>query len=100
MFFAEVQAGRELTELAVRIEDALEPLGVLKETRPYTPHLTLARIRNQPLRALREHIANMKNQDFGTFEATAFHLYLSTPQPGGSGSVYTILATFPLGQQQ
>jgi 2'-5' RNA ligase len=95
MLFAGVQAGGELGELAKGIEDALEPLGVARESRPYTPHLTLARIGNKSVRDVREYIANMKNPDFGTFEAAGFHLYESTP--GGSGSVYTTLATFPLG---
>jgi len=97
MLFVDVQAGPELSNLARQIEDALVPLGVAREDRPYTPHITLARIGNNSIRAVREHIANMKNLDFGTFQATEFHLYLSTPRSGGSGSVYKALATFPLG---
>ncbi len=97
MLFAGVQAGPALQELARRIEEALVPLGVAREARPYTPHLTLARIGNKSVRAVREHIAKMKNLDFGTFLVSEFHLYLSTPRPGGSGSIYRMLATFPLG---
>ncbi len=97
MLFACVQAEPQLAELARRTEDALVPLGIARETRPYTPHLTLARIGNKSVRAVREHIAKMKNLDFGTFQVTEFHLYLSTPRPGGSGSEYRALAAFPLG---
>jgi 2'-5' RNA ligase len=104
MLFAGVQAGEGLGDLARQIDDALVPLGVAREERAYTPHVTLARIGNKSVRAVREHIANMKNLDFGTFQATEFHLYLSTHSsgrsgPGGSGSIYKALATFPLGSR-
>jgi 2'-5' RNA ligase len=90
--FAGVQAGPELAQLAARIDEALRPLGVAHENRPYSPHLTLARIKNENIRELREHIAHMTNFDFGTFQASEFHLYLSKTDP--SGSIYTQLATY------
>lgn len=93
-FFAGVQAGVELAALAQRIDEAVAPLGVKREDRPYTPHLTLARIRNENMRQVREHIAKMTNLDFGTFQVSEFHLYLSRP-----GSLYTKLVTFPLGSR-
>ena len=91
MLFAGVHAGRELPALASQVEESLEPLGVAREQRTYRPHITLARIGDKPVHAVREHIANMKNSDFGTFPVSEFHLYSSR-----SGS-YEILATFPLG---
>jgi len=103
MLFAGVLAGEELGDLARQIEDALVPLGLARDERAYTPHVTLARIGahigKNSIRAVREHIANMKNLDFGTFQAAEFHLYQSTPRAGGSGSIYKALATFPLGSQ-
>jgi 2'-5' RNA ligase len=93
-FFAGVEAGPGLAELAHAIEEALRPLGVAKEHRPYSPHLTLARIKNEDIRKLREHIAKMTNFDFGTFQVSEFHLYLS--KTGPNGSIYTPLATYPL----
>ncbi len=99
MLFAEVHAGPELATLASQVEEALEPLGVAREQRAYTPHITLARIGDKPVHAVREHIANMKNPEFGTFQVTEFHLYSSRPRTGGSGSVYEILTSFPLGSR-
>jgi 2'-5' RNA ligase len=93
-FFAGVHAGTELGALAHSIDEALATLGCPREPRPYTPHLTLARIKGEDIRSLREHIASMINLHFGTFEATDFHLYLS--RPGSRGSAYTILSSFPL----
>jgi RNA 2',3'-cyclic 3'-phosphodiesterase len=99
MLFAEVHAGPELATLARQVEESLEPLGVAREQRAYTPHITLARIGDKPLGGVREHIANMKNPEFGTFQVAEFHLYSSRPRAGGSGSVYEILTSFQLGSQ-
>jgi RNA 2',3'-cyclic 3'-phosphodiesterase len=91
MLFAGVHGGPELVTLATRMEYSLESLGVVREQRRYTPHVTLARVRGKSVSTVREHIANMQNLDFGTFPVYEFHLYSSQ-----SGS-YEILATFPLG---
>ena len=95
VLFAGVQAGPALAELARSIDEALLPLGCAREDRPYSPHLTLAKIKNENIRDLREHIAStMTNTDFGSFDAVDFHLYLS--KPGARGSVYSKLASYPL----
>lgn len=92
--FAAVSSGPELGDLAHRIDGALLPLGIAKEDRPYSPHLTLAKIKHENIQDLREHLAHMTNFDFGTFPVTEFHLYLS--QPGPKGSVYSSLAVYPI----
>jgi 2'-5' RNA ligase len=99
VLFAGVQAGPALGDLARSIDEALLPLGCSREERPYSPHLTLAKInqakiRNENIRDLREHIASMTDSNFGSFDAVDFHLYLS--KPGPRGSVYTKLASYPL----
>lgn len=98
-FFAGVKAGPELAALAKRIDEALAPLGIKREDRPYSPHLTLARMKHGNAGKLREHIAALSmtstnHLDFGTFDASEFHLYLSRTEP--SGPVYTRLATYEL----
>ena len=92
VLFAAVKAGPELPQLASAIDTALEHLSCKREDRPYHPHLTLARVANDNIRQLRERIAEMKIPDFGSFEATEFHLYLSLP--GAKASVYTKLASY------
>lgn len=94
VFWAAVQGGQSLVALAGVIDQTLEPLGIDRESRPYSPHLTLARIAaGVPLQPMRQAIAQLDTVDFGAFEADRFHLYLS--QPGAAGSVYTKLAEFP-----
>jgi 2'-5' RNA ligase len=93
VFWAAVHAGPELATLARLTDQALESLGVPPEKRPFSPHLTLARITEPvPLQALRQAIASLPATDFGAFAADRFHLYLSQLNPGGS--VYTKLSDY------
>jgi 2'-5' RNA ligase len=85
----------ELCGLAADTDRAVAALGIASETRGFSPHLTLARIKERPhLQALREAVAALPSLDFGRFEAGSFFLYQSTLRP--AGSVYTKLAEFPL----
>ena len=94
VFFCGIEAAG-LQELAADTDRATAALGVETEKRDYTPHLTLARIRETTdLQPLREAIAGQAAPDFGTFRATEFFLYRSVMRQGGS--VYTKLAAFPL----
>lgn len=91
---AKVEAAPALRELARRTEEALERLGCAREEREYSPHLTLARFGDADTRALRNEIEKIGQPRFGSWRADEFHLYRS--QTGGSHSVYTILASWPL----
>jgi 2'-5' RNA ligase len=90
-----VKAGENLAALARQTEQAIVSLGYPAESKPFRPHLTLARIKDAvPFAPLRHAIAELKSVEFGRFTATEHHLYLS--KPGPSGSIYTSLADFPL----
>lgn len=83
-----------LAELAADTDRATAELGIPSENRAYTPHLTLARIKEKlNLQTLRETIAAQASLDFGQFRAGRFFLYRSQMRAGGS--VYTKLAEFP-----
>jgi 2'-5' RNA ligase len=94
VLFADVDGGEKLPQLAESTKRTLEPLGRTRETRPYRPHLTLARFKGGKIQSLRTHIENIPKAGFGSFEASEFHLYLS--KPGPKGSTYTILASWRL----
>ncbi len=77
--------------LQQRIESGLVPLGFARETRPFTPHLTLARVR--------ERVSPSEQQDFGqvianaSFE-TAYHftvnrVNLMRSQLTTAGAIYS-----------
>ena len=87
-----------LPALAEHTDGATAALGVARETRAFSPHLTLARIKEKlNLQPLREAVAGLPSLDFGQFQAANFFLYQSTLRP--SGSVYTKLAEFPLAKR-
>ncbi len=93
VFWAGVDGGDHLPRLASTIDAAMEKLGFTRETKPYHPHLTLARTSSRPLRELRPMLADSPPQ-FGTMTAREFFLYQSQPQKGGSK--YTKLERFGL----
>jgi 2'-5' RNA ligase len=91
MLWAGVDAGPELASLAHVTEEAVQALGVPVEDRKYSPHLTLARVRDRtPLGALRQAVEAEGPANFGSFTASAFYLYLS------KDGQYSKLAGFPL----
>jgi 2'-5' RNA ligase len=84
-----------LPSLAADTDRATATLGFAPEKRAYSPHLTLARIKERvELRALHQAVASLPSVEFGNFPASRFFLYRSTLRP--TGSVYTKLAEFPL----
>jgi RNA 2',3'-cyclic 3'-phosphodiesterase len=106
VFWIGIEAGYELKALASAVETALVPLGIAKERRDFTPHLTLARMgsgrpqgsprdRDKPkMYELKARVEMMTPPDFGTMTAREFFLYLSKLSP--KGAQYTKLERFPL----
>ena len=92
VFWAGVNGGGSLPKLASTIDAAMEKLGIPRETKPYHPHLTLARTSSRPLRGLKPLLD--EPPQFGTMTAREFFLYQSQPQKGGSK--YTKLERFEL----
>jgi 2'-5' RNA ligase len=93
VFWAGIAAGAELGELAAAVETALEPLGIAREQRAFSPHLTIARFESPyRLDRLRAAIAAAGPLEFGSTVAKEFHLYQSVLKRGGAE--YTRLATY------
>ncbi len=94
VLWAGVEGGGPLRNLAQATEQVAARLGAPIEERDYSPHLTLARIRETvPLDRLHQTIESFPagcGFNFGSFSATHFFLYLS------AGGKYTQLAGFPL----
>ena len=71
----------------------MAPLGIPREERAFSPHLTLARFDTpRGLDALHAAIEKAGPLEFGATTAKEFHLYQSVLKPGGAE--YTRLATF------
>jgi 2'-5' RNA ligase len=85
--------GEGLHQLALATEEKLEPLGIAREARKFSPHLTLARIKTPvSLRRLREKVEELQPAALGHFSVSHFSLYRSNP--GSNGSVYTRLRDY------
>src|SRR5271154_2765818 len=108
VFWIGIQTGPQLAELAKTIDVATAELGIPREDRPYSPHLTLARAGgksgspkwrkgdgpNSTFATLEKRLAAMGEIEFGTMAAHEFILYQSQLSPGGPK--YTKLQRFPL----
>ncbi len=88
-----VHAKTGLLELAQATEVGLEKLGLKKEERPFTPHLTLARVKNPvPLDKLRQKINGLQPILIGKFAVSHFTLFRS--DPGSNSSIYRKLRAY------
>jgi 2'-5' RNA ligase len=99
IFWIGVESGPPLPELAAAIDNATHALGIAKEDRAYSPHLTLARAgtgsgAHRQLSPLASLLQSEAPPHFGTMTAREFFLYRSQPQRGGSS--YTKLQRFAL----
>ncbi|MGH9684211.1 MAG: RNA 2',3'-cyclic phosphodiesterase [Candidatus Acidiferrales bacterium] len=88
-----VEGSPSLAKLNASVEEALEPFGIGRESRPFAPHLTLARLNSrQQAGDLVRAAADWKSHDFGSTREAEFHLFQSFLKP--SGAEYKRLATF------
>ncbi len=114
VFWIGIQAGPALAELAAHIDAAVAELGVPREERAFSPHLTLARAGgrsgdpkwrkgdgpNSVFAVLQKRLSAMGEIEsgtlgFGSMTADKFILYQSQLSP--KGSKYTKLERFPMG---
>ena len=88
----------KLSQLQKRIETALTPLGFAPESRPFTPHLTLARLRDQASPDERQRfgqlIASTKFEVAYTIEVDAISLMRS--QLTREGAIYSRISSVKL----
>lgn len=85
------RGGEELKKIANKIEEVMTNLGFEKETRVFTPHLTLARVKDTPC-----YLKDFPSitSDSPPFFVEELVLYQSLLKP--DGPLYTRLASFPL----
>jgi RNA 2',3'-cyclic 3'-phosphodiesterase len=117
VFWIGIHAEPTLSELAANIDKATGELGVPREARAFSPHLTLARAGgksgdpkwrkgdkpNSAFATLQKRLGHMTESDggaldFGKMTADTFILYESHLSPAGSR--YTKLEKFPLGGRE
>lgn len=95
ILFADVKSRRKLETLVADITDILSPYGIYIPERPYKPHVTLARLKKTPPKAIDTYIKRYSRKIKAHFKASEFHLIRSNP-PNDKGAVYTSLETYKL----
>jgi 2'-5' RNA ligase len=86
---------KRLSRIQARIENALEPLGFVREKRSFQPHLTIGRVKDRRrLQALIDAMATLDMEPFNSFDADEIILYKSDLRP--TGAIYTKLHRMPL----
>ncbi len=86
---------QRLNGIQARVENALEPLGFVREKRDFRPHLTIGRVKDRRrLQSLVEAMATLDMESFNSFDADEIILYKSDLRP--TGAIYTKLHRIPL----
>ena len=106
VFWAGIEAETGLGQLQTAVEEALQKLAIPRESRAFSPHLTLAREGsgapswrkgdrlNQRFTRLQQYLAQLPTPEFGKMAAREYFLYRS--QLSSQGSRYTKIARFGL----
>jgi 2'-5' RNA ligase len=92
ILWAGIARTAELKALHAGIATALAPVGFQSESRPWHPHITLARCQGQQPEVISIYL-NQPSPAWPSFTAEEFHLYSSVLQPGGS--VYRLEGSYP-----
>ena len=92
--FARTSGNGELSELQAEQERLLRQVGLPPETRKFTPHVTLARLKHVSPIDVADYIATRGHFPKLTFTASRFVLYSSRASVGGGP--YVIEAAYPL----
>jgi RNA 2',3'-cyclic 3'-phosphodiesterase len=92
---AKVKADSALMDLQAEQERRLRRIGVEPETRKYTPHVTLARLRGVAQTKVADYLAARGALFVEAFTAERFVLY--SARDGSGGGPYVVEAAYPLG---
>jgi 2'-5' RNA ligase len=90
-----VKAELALMDLQAEQERRLRRIGIEPETRKYTPHVTLARLRGASQTAVAGYLALRGALVADSFAAERFVLY--SAREGSGGGPYVVEAAYPLG---
>lgn len=89
-----VSPAMETIQLRNAIEKALAAVGIERERRKFSPHVTLARLRNSPLKRVTQFLAGNSMFETPPFRVDTFRLYSSVLS--AKGAVHTVEAEFSL----
>jgi 2'-5' RNA ligase len=92
--YASIEAAAALMELQADHERLMQRVGLAPEGRKYTPHVTLARLRDSSSRQVADYLSLRGGAGAAPFPVTRFVLYSSRSSVGGGP--YVVEAVYPL----
>jgi len=93
--WAGISNGDPLQHLVAKIESGLQRMGLPAETRKYSPHVTLARLRDVPMAEIQTFLTTHALFKSPPFEVRQFALFSSLAT--SKGSHYSVESVYPLG---
>lgn len=95
VLWAGVHPTESLIKLRNKVEKSLGDIGIPRDKRKFSPHITLARLKNPPLQRVSRFLAENSTLETPSFTIDELHLYSSILTP--KGAAHTREATFSLG---
>jgi len=89
-----IEPQEQMKSLQRKIENALTAIGVAREKRKFSPHITVARFGDSGVKHLAEFLAGNALLQSPFFSAASFTLYASKLTP--KGAIHTKIRTYPL----
>lgn len=89
-----VHPAKNTIKLRNSIEKTLADIGIPRGKKKYTPHVTLARLRNSPILHLQQFLAG--NTFFQTTDFTVKSFTLYSSKLTTKGAIHTVEAAYPL----
>lgn len=90
------QTTKQLQDLVVSLNQGLAVLDFEVETKPYSPHISIARFAGSAKEKLRALETKYQEKDWGQMDINKFHLYRSETLP--EGPKYFILSKYEFGK--
>lgn len=94
VIWAGVRPAEPVVQLKRRIDNCLKTCSIANDKRKYSPHITLARLKDTPVRRVSEFLAGNAFLHFDAFKVDSFHLYSSKLTQ--KGAIHTLEAAYPL----
>jgi RNA 2',3'-cyclic 3'-phosphodiesterase len=95
VLYVNVEMAPEMKRLQAAHERVCQQVGLVGETRKFTPHVTIARLRRTDPGDVQRYISGHNLFQSRPFEVARFVLFSARPSRGGGP--YNIVADYPLG---
>ena len=94
VLWAGIEPAGEVIALRNQVEKTLAAIGIARDSRKFSAHVTLARLKDSPLNRVTRFLAGNSLFETPGFTVNEFHLYSSSLST--RGAVHTVQGTFSL----